>query len=106
MLTHWNHERTAMNGFGFVQLVARAERPSLLRRLHHDRTGAAARLLLRRAEFVAEPGRLLLTANPATIARLRPEWLAELAQRSGRQIATRSDPGLELETGFAQAVAL
>ena len=105
-LAHWNHERTAMNGFGFVQLVARAERPSLLRRLHHERTGAAARLLLRRAEFVEQPGRLLLTANPAVLARLRPEWQAELARRSGREVSLHGDPGLELETGFAQAVPL
>lgn len=105
-LAHWNHERTAMNGFGFVQLVARSERPSLLRRLHRDRTGAAARLLLRRAELVEQPGRLLLTANPAVLARLRPEWQAELARRSGREVSLHGDPGLELETGFAQAAPL
>ncbi|OBX20409.1 ribonuclease [Erythrobacter sp. QSSC1-22B] len=103
-LAHWNHERTAMNGFGFVQMVARAERPSLLRRLHHDRAGAAARLLLRRADFVAEPGCLLLTAHPAVLARLQPEWQTELARRTGRAVMTHSDPRLALEGGFAQAV--
>lgn len=103
-LAHWNHERTAMNGFGFVQLVARAERPSLLRLLHHDRAGAAARLLLRRGEFVAEPGCLLLTAHPAVLARLQPEWQTELARRTGRAVLTHSDPRLALESGFAQAV--
>ena len=100
------HERTAMNGFGFVQIVARMEGPSILHRVSHYRLAAAARLLLRRAEHVADPGAILLTVHPALQARLKPEWIDELARRTGREIRIQADPGLAPEAGMAQAVPL
>lgn len=105
-LADWPHERTAMNGFGLVQIVARLERPSLLHRLALSRAGAAACMLLRGGEWVAEPGALLLIAHPAVIAKLREDWLAELASRTGREVRVTPDPALALGGGFAQAVPL
>jgi ribonuclease G len=105
-LSDWPHERTAINGFGFVQLVARLTRPSLLHHVQFGRREAAARRLLRRAELVAEPGALLLTAHPAIIAKLRDDWLTELKRRTGREVRLASDPKLALSAAFAQAVPL
>lgn len=103
-LDYWPHERTAMNGFGFIQLVARFDRVSILHRIASSRPAAAARALLRSAEAVEQPGELLLTGHPAVRAELRDEWLEQLSVRKGRRVRTASDPGLALEAGFAQAV--
>ena len=105
-LADWPHERTSMNGFGFVQMVSRLSRPSLLHRAVHYRSRLAARQILRQAETVMEPGALLLTAHPDVTNQLHAHWQAELARRTGREIRLKSDPGLALEGGFAQAVPL
>jgi len=105
-LAGWPHECTAINGFGLVQLVARLEGPSLLHRMTSSRVGAAARLVLRRAEAIEEPGVIQLTVHPAVKAKLKPEWLEELARRTGRQVRIEVDPALAIEAGHAQAVPL
>ncbi len=103
-LGDWSHERTAMNGFGFVQLVARLEGPSLLHRFATSRTAMAARMALRRAELVEGAGVTLLTVHPALKAKLKPDWLAEIERRTGRPLRIETDPGLAIETASAQVV--
>ncbi|HEX8224703.1 MAG TPA: ribonuclease [Allosphingosinicella sp.] len=85
-------ERTAVNGFGFLQVVRRRERRSLPELIQWDEVGAAARDLLRTAERGI--GGCELAAAPAVIARLRasPEWLDTLARRIGGAVGLREEP--------------
>ncbi len=104
-LDHWPHERTAMNGFGFVQLVAKLEGPSLLHRFAASRIGMCARLALRVAERAEGHGAVLeLRVHPALKAKLKPQWIDELARRTGRAVRIEADPGLALEAPSAQIV--
>lgn len=105
-LAGWPHERTAMNGFGFVQLVARLEGPSLLHRFATSRVAMCARLALRIGEQAEGNGPVLeLRVHPALKAKLKPQWLDDLARRTGRTVRLETDPGLALETPSAQIVA-
>ena len=104
-LDGWDHERTAMNGFGFIQLVARSERPSLLHRLQFDPAPAAARLLLRQAEGLDAAGTVLLTASDKVLRQIPPEWTEELGRRTGRTVRVAPDPSLATTGGHAQIVA-
>lgn len=85
-------ERTAVNGFGFLQIVRRRVRPSLMELVQSDPVAAQALALLRRLEREPLPGPDSVAA-PAPVARLigaREDWIAELARRRGR--ATRIEP--------------
>lgn len=78
-------ERTAMNGFGFVQIVRRRARVSLPELLRADPAAAAARALLRRIERTPPPApeshRVSARVQKALAA--NPHWIAELARRTG-----------------------
>jgi hypothetical protein len=81
-------ERTAVNGFGFLQIVRRRLRPSLMELIQSDPVRAGAFALLRRLEREPLPGPDSVPA-PAPVARLiasRPDWSADLARRRGRAI--------------------
>lgn len=95
-------ERTAVNGFGFLQIVRRRIRPSIPEVLRVDPGAAAARALLRRAGRLR--GKVALHAAPRVILQLkaRPLWLAELARRTGGEPVLRPNPGLAISDVHAQ----
>ena len=86
-------ERTAINGFGLMQIIRRRERPSLIEQLRFDAAAADAAMLLRQAERAAGTGVLQLTARPAVAdhIRARPHWIAALQRRTGRPVAVAAD---------------
>ena len=78
-------ERTAMNGFGFLQIVRPRPRASIPEILRSDPVGAATRATLRTLERTPPTASRRHTLPASVHARLmaRPAWLAELARRTG-----------------------
>ncbi len=97
-------ERTAVNGFGFVQIVRPRRRATLIE-LARERPAFEARGLLRRAAF-EPPGPATLAAHPDVVRLLegRPEWLASLARQRGGTVALRADPKLTMSGGHVERV--
>ena len=91
-------ERTAMNGFGFVQIVRPRPRASLIE-LARDRGPFEARALLRRAGTAI--GATTLTAHPAVIAAILPDWIATLERQIGGAVTLRPDASLAMSAGHA-----
>lgn len=96
-------ERTAMNGFGFVQIVRPKLRPSLID-LAADRASFEARALLRRAG--REVGATCLAAHPAVIGVIggHRDWLDQLSRQVGGAVSLRSDASLAMSAGYAERV--
>ena len=94
-------ERTAVNGFGFVQIVRPRLRASLVE-LAADRASFEARALLRRA--AGETGATRLAVNPVVAAALKAEWLEALGRQIGGMVTLRSDAGLTISAGYAEPV--
>lgn len=81
-------ERTAVNGFGFLQIVRRRQRASLPELLAADPAAARLRAALRRAERdLPADGVLHLARAEHGQALARADWIDALARRTGRSIA-------------------
>jgi ribonuclease G len=96
-------ERTAVNGFGFVQIVRPRSRASLIE-LSQDRAAFEARALLRRVAFES-PGPKRLVVHPAVAAVLqgRADWTQALSHQMGGAISLRADPAIPMSGGYAES---
>lgn len=86
-------ERTAVNGFGLMQIIRRRDRPSLIEQIRFDVVATDAALLLRQAERTPGTSALQLTARPAVADHIsaHPEWIALLQKRIGRPVRIVAD---------------
>jgi Ribonuclease G/E len=94
-------ERTAVNGFGFVQIVRPRHRASFIETLRADPAATAALALLRIAERDGFGGGELVGA-PAVIQWLmaRPALVTELERRRGGRIGLRIEPALPISGAY------
>jgi hypothetical protein len=87
------YERTAVNGFGLMQIIRRRDRPSLIEQVCLEPVQTDAALLLRQAERSIGTGPLTLTARPTVIDHIaaHPGWIAMLQNRTGRPVCLTAD---------------
>ena len=92
-------ERTAVNGFGFLQIV-RPRRYASTFELAQDRPAFEARALLRRAALAGPGPKELICPEPvATVIKRKPEWVDTLGRQVGGPITLRAVPSLPIHGG-------
>lgn len=95
-------ERTAVNGFGFVQIIRPRVRASLVE-LAQDQASFEARALLR-CVALGSPGtkRLLAHAQLIAVLRSEPGWLAQLSRQLGGAVELRAMNALPMSGGYVE----
>ena len=96
-------ERTAVNGFGFIQIVRPRPRASLIE-LAQEASGFEARALLRRTAL-EEPGPKRLVVHPkiAELLQRKPQWIEALGSQVGGSVELRPEPSIAIYAGYAEA---
>lgn len=96
-------ERTAVNGFGLMQIIRRRDRPSLIEQIRLDPVATDSALLLRHAERAEGTGALTLTARAAVVDYIaaHPAWIDMLQNRTGRAVRLVTDAAMK-GAGHAQ----
>ncbi|BBE33258.1 ribonuclease [Sphingosinicella microcystinivorans] len=98
-------ERTAVNGFGFLQIVRPRPRASIVELVQNARLETAALALLHLAARTPGAGPRTLTAAPRVTAWLRAHapLVTELERRIGAQVVLAEDAALALQAGHVHA---
>lgn len=94
-----NCERTAINGFGFMQIVSRKHRPSVPEIMQANRSVNAALQLLRQAERDRGTGAMRLHVHPAVANKMEPVLLEELTRRTGRPVEIEARSEISIDGG-------
>ncbi len=98
-------ERTAVNGWGFLQVVAPRPRASLLELIRGDEPLAEALLLYRRAEREPPPGDIVIRANTDVMTTMgREQNDAILASRAGAPVHWNVRPFISRWSGTAYRI--
>lgn len=87
-------ERTAVNGFGLLQIVLPRRTPSILERARFEPVETAALALLKQAARDGRPGALRIVARPAVVEWLaaHPALLKQAARQAGKTLDLSADP--------------
>jgi hypothetical protein len=96
-------ERTAVNGFGFLQIVRRRVRASLPELCAWRAEEVAASELVRAALRTPGAGRRTIACHPRVAAHITASIRAELQVRSGHAFDLKDDPRLPYWSGHVQA---
>jgi Ribonuclease G/E len=96
-------ERTAVNGFGFVQIIRKRERPSLIELLRADPVRTASMAALRTAERHDGAGAMTLTVATSVARDIlgHPDWVKQLERRRGGAIRIEPDANLAIGSHHA-----
>ena len=94
-------ERTAVNGYGLMQIIIRRRSPSLPERMQFAKVESAALAMLRRAERARGAAAMTLNAHPAITGWLeaRPALITALERRSGRPVRLHADQSQAIGAG-------
>lgn len=96
-------ERTAVNGFGFLQIIRPRLRASICEQMRVIASDSQTRAMLRRVQRSGVIGAAEIVAHPRIIAALErhDDWIAALSAHLGGAVTLRADAAIAMSAGYA-----